>query len=120
MSAPEARAGFKKPQMNFGGHCIKKFGRISSRTLTDFARSARVVALTRQVRSDCPESRHARSTARLPPPRLAVLPFFLIFCGGGSKIEWTARTRGGASFSKFQEKEGRNSNTSGASPFMFY
>jgi len=51
MPAPPARAGFKNPQINFGGHCIKKFGRISNRTPTDFARAERVVSRTRSVRS---------------------------------------------------------------------
>jgi len=74
MPAPPARAGFKKPQMNFGGHCIKKFGRISSRTLTDFARAACAVLRTQSVRPDHAGSASARGVPRGKPKNF--LAFF--------------------------------------------
>ncbi len=37
MPAPPARRNLFRPQINFGGHCIKKFKRIPSRTLTERA-----------------------------------------------------------------------------------
>ena len=75
------------------GHCIKKFGLTSSRTL-DFARSACVVALTQKVRSDRVGPRHTSTSSVSRPLALPLL--ILIFLRGGiSKKEWAAKARGG-------------------------
>src|SRR3989338_7523758 len=72
------------------GHCTKKSEPTSSRT-PDFARSACVVALTKKVRSDLPEPRHARGT-----PRPSLLLSILIFCGGGFEKRNGRQKRGAA------------------------
>ena len=75
MRAAEPRALPVLRQIKFGGHCIKKLELISNRTPTDFARSACVVTLARQVRPDRADKRlGAREDARDNPKNF--LAFF--------------------------------------------
>jgi len=61
---------FRFIENDFGGHYIKKSEPISSRILTDFARSACVVALAQIFRPDCAGSAPAaREYARGQPQK---------------------------------------------------
>ena len=92
--APLARARSILMQIKFGGVCLKKLELISNRTLTDFARAGRVVALNCIVRSDCVVMRtnapRPHSRTRAGKIQKFSLPFFFSSAGGvgGADKKW--------------------------------